>query len=176
MKIPHTPNSKSHVPFLFLRSFQSIFPNLRSCVTFCNMLVLHSEELLHPLPNPQAGEPPFVGCPLLIQSYPPHLAAIFSNHDLRTGHITVTSWAVVKRGMKTGHQIKPQDIKVPARTSGYIFRLVKQATALWLHLNNFNRKGFKWGQAWNLTIRLLQQLENSKAGQDEESTDLKTDQ
>lgn len=53
---------------------------------------------------------------------------------------------------------------------------VKQATALWLHLNNFNRKGFKCSQAWNLTIRLLQQLENSRAGQDEESTDLKTDQ
>jgi hypothetical protein len=110
---------KSHVPFLFLRSFLRIFPSLKSCVTFCNMLVLHSEELLHPLPNPQTVEPPFVGCPLLIQSYPPHLAAIFSDHDLRTGHVTATqnhlSWAVVKRGMKTGHQIKSQDIKVPAK-------------------------------------------------------------
>ena len=110
---------------LFLRSFQRIFPSLRSCVIFCNMLVSHSEELLHALPNPQAGEPPFVGCPLLIHSYPPCLAAIFSHHDLGTGHVTVTqthlSWAVVKCGMKTGHHIKSQDIKVPARTSGCMF-------------------------------------------------------
>ena len=84
------PNSKSQLPFLFLRSFRRIFPSLTSCVTFCNILVLQSEELLHPLPSPQAGEPPFVGCPLLIQSYLSHLAAIFSNHDLQTGHVTVT--------------------------------------------------------------------------------------
>jgi flagellar basal body rod protein FlgG len=67
---------------------------------------------------------------------------------------------VVKCGVKTGHQIKSQD---------------KQATALWLHLNNLNTKGFKWSQAWKLT-RLLQQLENSRACQDKENTDLKTDQ
>jgi hypothetical protein len=110
---------------LFLRSFQWIFRSLRSCVIFCNMLVSHSEELLHPLPNPQAGEPPFVGCPLLIHSYPPYPAAIFAHHDLRTGHVTVTqthlSWAVVKCDMKTGHHIKSQDIKVPVRTSGCMF-------------------------------------------------------
>jgi hypothetical protein len=32
-----------------------------------------------------------------------------------------------------------------------MFQLVKRATALWLHTNNFNRKGFKWSPAWNLT-------------------------
>ena len=69
-----------------------------------------------------------------------------------------------------------QDIKVPAKTSEYMFWVVKQATALWLHLNNFKRKEFKCSQAWNLTIRLLQQLENNRAGQEKESTDLKTDQ
>lgn len=179
MKISHTPNSKSHVSFLFLRSFQRIFPSLRSCVTFCNILVLQSEELLHPLPSPQAGEPPFVGYPILIQSYLPHLAAIFSNHDLRTCHVPVTQthyhgqwWNVWIRAIRSSLKI----LRYQPGHQDICSWAVKQATALWLHLNNFNRKGFKCSQAWNLTIRLLQQLENSRAGQDEESTDLKTDQ
>jgi hypothetical protein len=76
-----------------------------------------------------------------------------------------SQWAVVKRGMKKGHHVKSQDIKVPARKSGYMYQLVKQATAIWLHPSNFNREdGFKWSQAWHLTIRLQQQLESSRAG------------
>jgi hypothetical protein len=90
------------------------------------MLVLHSEELLqvHPLPNPQAGKLPFVGCPILIQRYPSHLAAIFSIHDLRIGHVTVTqthsSWAVVRCGMKAGHQGICSDWLNEQQPYGYI--------------------------------------------------------
>jgi hypothetical protein len=46
------------------------------------------------MPNPQAGEPPFVGCLRLfiqyIRSYPPYLEAVSSNCDLRMHHAVVT--------------------------------------------------------------------------------------
>jgi hypothetical protein len=45
-------------------------------------------------PNPQAGGPPTVGCPLLliqyIRSYPPHLEAVSSIRNPRTRHAVVT--------------------------------------------------------------------------------------
>jgi hypothetical protein len=46
------------------------------------------------MPNPQAGEPPLVGCPRLliqyIRSYPPYLEAVSSIHKLRMRHAVVT--------------------------------------------------------------------------------------
>jgi hypothetical protein len=45
-------------------------------------------------PNPQAGGPPLVGCPRLlnqyIRSYPPYLEAVSSIRNLRTRHAMVT--------------------------------------------------------------------------------------
>lgn len=179
MKIPHTPNSKSHVSLLFLRSIQRIFPSRRSCVTFCNILVLQSEELLHLLSSPQAGEPPFVGCPLLIQSYLPHLAAIFSNHDLRIGHVTVTQthyhgqwWNVVwiraiRSSLKilryqSGHQDICSDWLNKQQPYGYIWIVSKEtglnAVKLGTWQSDFYSKWKTAGQAkmkkvwiWKLT-------------------------
>jgi hypothetical protein len=50
--------------------------------------------VVSPLPNPQAGGPPLVGCPqLLIQyihSYPPYLEAFSSIRNLSMCHAVVT--------------------------------------------------------------------------------------
>jgi hypothetical protein len=46
------------------------------------------------MPNPQAGGPPLVGCPLLliqyICSYPPYMEAVSSIRNLSTRHAVVT--------------------------------------------------------------------------------------
>jgi 5-methylcytosine-specific restriction endonuclease McrA len=51
-------------------------------------------RVVSPPPNPQAGGPPTVGCPLLliqyIRSYPPYLEAISSIRNPRTWHAVVT--------------------------------------------------------------------------------------
>jgi hypothetical protein len=51
-------------------------------------------RVISPLPNPQAGGPPTVGCSLLlihyIHSYPPYLEAVSSIRNPRTSHTVVT--------------------------------------------------------------------------------------
>jgi hypothetical protein len=67
----------------------------RPCVTFRNMLVFLRWGVVSPPPNPQAGEPPLVGCPRLFIQYirndRPHLEAFSSIRKLRTCHTVVTS-------------------------------------------------------------------------------------
>jgi hypothetical protein len=55
---PNIPYSKSHIPFPLPRSFQRIHPIPRSCVTFCNQLVVYGEELLAPCPTPKLEDHP----------------------------------------------------------------------------------------------------------------------
>jgi hypothetical protein len=66
---------------------------LRPFVTFHNK-VIFLRWIVSPMPKPQAGRPPLDGCPQLlnqyIHSYPPHLEAVSSIHNLRTYHAVVT--------------------------------------------------------------------------------------
>jgi hypothetical protein len=82
------PRPKSHVIF-FRRgrlSKESVQGPLWSIVTRWG--------LLSPMPNPQAGGPPLVGCPRLliqyIRSYPTYLGAVSFIRILRTRHAVVT--------------------------------------------------------------------------------------
>ena len=70
----HLPSSI--ISFLLLRSYQNISPGPRQEFMFRNKANFYGEKLLPPLPNPQAGGPPLVGCLRLltqyIRSYPPY--------------------------------------------------------------------------------------------------------
>jgi hypothetical protein len=80
---PHIPFpedplcTKSHVPFSLVRSYQRIGAGQRLCLwIFRNTDTFSRWGVFRPSLNPQAGGPPFAGCPrLLIQyipSYPPY--------------------------------------------------------------------------------------------------------
>jgi hypothetical protein len=87
-------DSRPHIHFPCLRSFQSIRPIPRPFVTFRNVFIFLRWGVVSPPPNPQAGWPPLVGCPRLliqyIRSYPPYLEAFSSIRNLRTRHAVVT--------------------------------------------------------------------------------------
>jgi hypothetical protein len=71
---------KSHIPFPLLGSYRRISPIPRLLEIFHNMIHFLRWGVVSTSPNPQAGGPPFVGCPWLliqnIRSYPPYLKAI----------------------------------------------------------------------------------------------------
>jgi hypothetical protein len=63
-------------------------------VVFRNKFIFLRRVVVSPSFSPQAGGPPFVGCPRLliqyIRSYPPKLEGVSSIHNLRTRHAVVT--------------------------------------------------------------------------------------
>jgi hypothetical protein len=63
--------------------------------------------------------------------------------------------------MDTSHSMKFNSIHRQARVNGYMYRVVKEATELQLHLNNLNRdNGFILSKTWQ---PLLLQLRNNTA-------------
>jgi hypothetical protein len=88
-----SPMNPIHIPkpYPCLRSFQSILPFPRPFVTFCNVFLFLWWGVVSPLPNPQAGGPPLVGCSRLlvqyIHSYPKYLYLVKkkSTHRLSFG-------------------------------------------------------------------------------------------
>jgi len=74
------------------RSFQNIRPNSRPCVTF--FFYGDKSLFVSPLPNPEAGGPPLVGCPRLLIHYirrcSPYLEAVSFIRNPRNRHAVVT--------------------------------------------------------------------------------------
>jgi hypothetical protein len=64
---------------------------------------------------------------------------------------------VTKQCTEWSHQIKFRDPEVSAKTAGYTYQLVKEASGIQLHPNNINRdEKFKCSQAANPAIKILQ--------------------
>jgi hypothetical protein len=112
--------------FPCLRSFQSIRPVPRPFVTFRDVIHFLRWGVVSPLPNPQAGGPPLVGCPRLliqyIRSYPPYLDAFSSIRNLRTRHAVVTRDPLnmeinILTNVKTCPLLRGSDSEVPIVTS-----------------------------------------------------------
>jgi hypothetical protein len=84
---------------------QRICQSLRPCVTFRHMQIFYGGGFVTPSPNLQAAGPPLGGCPrlltLYIPSYPPHLEAVSSTHNLRTRHALLTKYS-----LNMGFQVK----------------------------------------------------------------------
>jgi hypothetical protein len=88
-------STNSHFHFLSLMSFiQGIRPDPRLLVIFRNKLIFFRWGVVSLTPKPQAGGPPFIGCPRLliqyIRSYHPYLEGVSSIRNLRTRHAVVT--------------------------------------------------------------------------------------
>jgi hypothetical protein len=63
LETPNIPSSKSHVLSPLLRLCQRISPGPRRFETFRNNKKFLRWGIVSPTPNPQAGGPPFLGCP-----------------------------------------------------------------------------------------------------------------
>jgi hypothetical protein len=63
---------------------------------------------------------------------------------------------VPEQSTELGHRIKFHEAEVVAKTSGYMSRLVQEATEIKLHPDNINRlEGLKLSKAWNPSTSLL---------------------
>jgi hypothetical protein len=87
-------HSELLMPFLRKAHIYRSDRKRRPSPLYRNKLTLYCEELLAPVRTSQAGRPPLVGCPRLlnqcIHSYPPYLEGVSSIRNLRTRHAVVT--------------------------------------------------------------------------------------
>jgi hypothetical protein len=79
---------------------------------------------------------------------------------------------VAEHGIESGHRIKSHETEVPAKTSGYMGRLVKEAIGIKLHPGNINREeGFKLSKAWIPSTSLLRRSNTHTSRKFQEDTE-----